>query len=170
MSKVKKIITIYEDGTETVSHPEIPYQAADPDMKHFGITVGEIILFPDGSFKDTGFGSACHQPAPLGGQYPRQRPLRILRYWEAKLEQMTKEFDKLKKTLEQNFNLHMDKKDALVRLKKLQTKVQIAATETSKAERILREASPNEPLPSAVTLGEAEEEKDFIESIREIEI
>lgn len=142
MKKAKTITTEYDDGSkETVAAPKQPYNAADHSCRHLGVQEinGGTILFPDGSTKEI-MGGTCHQPAPLGGQYPALRFKRILYYWMTKCQILCDEFDKLKERLSQrgsSFRVHIGNNvtvDAIERLETLSKQIVIAAERKKQAE------------------------------------
>jgi len=160
MAVVEKITRHYSDGTvETVSAPPAPYDAANPDKRHLGLTIGNQRLFPDGSWQEiSSLGVVNHKPAPLDGQYPRERHKMIYRYWQMKYEMLSNRFDKLKNQLSRrgsSFKVQVGNEqiDAVERLKQLRTELSEAIKMERKAAEALtpqRQVSDEEIMRSQV--------------------
>jgi hypothetical protein len=164
-----------ETGRQFTLVEEQPPDCLARDQASIGVRVNDMVLFPDGSWKE--LCGAVHKPPPLGGEYPRKRPMLILRFWEAVHEQKSNEFDKLKRTLErrgENFTIHFDGQDpvdALTRLKQLKGEVETAIGEYKKAEIALEEARPQRLRDmERLTREQAEKQAEFVSEVRGIEV
>lgn len=148
MKKVLSVQTHYidtETGKKTSENVirDVTKDCLATDAPETGVRSGTTFLYADGSRIDAH--GHLSMPAPLGGQYPRQRYSLIFKYWEVLYEQKQNEFDKLKAILErrgESFEIRKNGTsiDAFERLRQLPKEIKKAAAGFRKAQEVFETA------------------------------
>jgi len=125
--KTKKVSRVDFEGNHYFEMVKIPFDAANPERQAVGIRSGNIIYFPDGSTKDGSYGNCF--PPPSDDQYPKEIWFNKERYFRAKSERLSAEFDKIQNRLlerEDSFMITLpngEQVDAVKRLHQLGSQI-----------------------------------------------
>ena len=126
-SVTKRVTKIDADGKSYTVLEEIPYDAANEEKQAEGLLYRDVVLFADGSYKESSSGIR-HQP-PNDKQFPKEVWKNILRYYSLKSDRLSRQFDKLQDRLlerENSFKITLPNKteiDALIRLEQLSSEI-----------------------------------------------